>query len=204
LMKAALPEMFTVDNVERWGDRLYPPVRAQDLPSMPAGIANGAQVVGAFRPEAWDERIGPLVDAVQEVAPEIERDLVPRFRTASRARYYQAWLQFLNQPRIGGDPSAPWSLLLGDQTPYFAIVDKTSSAMTFDAGTGERPLWAQSVAHVGGARTDYLAHLSPMATVLNSRQAEPPPPLDDLEGIFLRPVPVIQEGAEAPADQLGN
>src|SRR4029434_4668970 len=104
--------------------------------------------------------MGPLADAVQEIAPEIAPDVVPRFRTAFRARYYQAWQQFLNQPRIGGDPAAPWSLLLGEQTPYFAIVEKTGGAMNFDAGTGERPLWAQTVARVAGARGDYLANLA--------------------------------------------
>jgi type VI secretion system protein ImpL len=204
LLRAALPEMFTVDAVERWADHLYPPLRAQDLPGMPPGIANGAQVAGAFRPEAWDERIGPLVDAVQEIAPEIAPDVVPSFRAAFRGRYYQAWQQFLDQPRIDGDPSAPWSLLLGDQTPYFAIVEKSSGAMGFDAGTGERPLWAQSVARVGAARADYLAHLTAIAGAIKGGEANPPAALEDVKGIFQRPVPVIQEGGEPPADPFGK
>ncbi len=217
LLREALPEMFTVEKVESWVNRLeahapgqpprllYPPVRAQDLPAMPAGIANGAEVAGAFRPEAWDDRIGPLADAVQEIAPEVAPDVVPRFRTAFRERWFAAWRQFLDQPKIGGDPGAPWSLLLGEQTPYFAIVEKAGSAMGFDAGTRESPpLWAQTVGRVSGARADYLAQLAAIAAAIKTGEANPPAALEDLKGIFLRPVPIVQEGAEPPADPFGK
>src|SRR4029450_4880050 len=49
-----------------------------------------------------------------------------------------------------------------------------------------------------------LGHLAGIATAIKAGEANPPAALEDVKGIFLRPVPVIQEGAEPPADPFGK
>lgn len=204
LLRDALPAMFNVDAVVRWANGLYPAVQAAQLPGMPRAIANDARVDGAFRPEAWEQRIGPLTDAVEDIAPDVDPQLTARFREAYRNRWFGAWHLFLTQPKVGGDGREPIALLLGEQTPYFAIVEQAAGAMDFDAGTGSRPAWAGTVARVGGARGDYLAQLASVDQVVKSGQSNPPAALQDAQQLFARPVPVVAVQAEAPADPFGR
>jgi hypothetical protein len=77
--------------------------------------------------------------------------------------------------------------------------------MKLEGGTGESPpLWAQAVTHVGEARATYLAQLSAIATVIKAGESNPAAALEDAKGIFTRPVPVVQEGAEPPPDPFGK
>jgi type VI secretion system protein ImpL len=215
LLRQALPEMFTVERVAAWAERVrctddagsrvcYPPLRAREIPA-PAAIANGAEVRGAFRPEAWSGHVEPLVNAVEEIAPELDPQLVPRFREEFRDRYYAAWLGFVMQPRVGGDGQTPVTTLLEEQTPYLAIVERTAAAMGFDAGVGTRPAWADTVARVAGARADYLAHLAAIARQVRNGRNDPPAGLDDARGIFARRVALAaEEEAEPPPDPFGK
>jgi type VI secretion system protein ImpL len=204
IIREALPEMFTVERVAAWADRLYPAFRAQDIP-VPAAIANGAMVRGAFRPEAWGERVGPLVDAVDEIAPEIDPGLVPRFRGEFGARYLGDWLTFLMRPRAEAGADVPVATVLGEQTPYLAIVERTAAACAANPGGGEPPAWTKTTARVAAERGPYLAQLAAIDRHLKAGRSDPPAALEDAKSIFARRVAVAaEEGAEPPPDPFGK
>ena len=204
LIRETLPEMFTVERVATWANRLYPPLRAVEIP-VSAAIANGAAVQGAFRPEAWTERVGPLTDAVEEVAPEIDPQLTSRFREEYQRRYYSEWMTFLSQPKVGGDGQTAVSTLLGEQSPYIAIVGRVADATGTFEGGGERPAWVKTVGRVSGERAAYLGQLAAMEKQLRAGRADPAAALDDVRGIFTRRVAVtVEDGAEPPADPFGK
>lgn len=205
LVREALPELFTVERVAAWADRLYPPLRAVEIPT-PAAVANGAAVRGAFRPEAWSERIAPLADAVDEVAPEIDPQLTPRFREGYRRAYHREWLQFLMQPRVGGDGQTPLPTLLGEQTPYLAIVERTAAALAaFEGDAADAPAWTRTLARVSGERSAYLAQLTAVDRHVRAGRSDPPAALEDAKTVFTRRVAVAaDDGVDPPPDPFGK
>lgn len=202
LLRQALPEMYTVERVADWADRVFTPLRAQEIP-VPAAIANQAEVRGAFRPEAWSRRVELLTNAVEEIAPEIDKELVPRFRQEYRRRYDRAWLDFLMRPKE--DAATPASTLLGEQTPYLAIVDKVAAAAPVDMGTGGTPEWAKTVVRVDAERAPYLQHLAAIDRHLKAGRSDPPAALQDAKGIFGRAAAIVSDpAAEPPPDPFGK
>lgn len=214
LLREALPELFTVDRVADWTDRArctvdgtakscYPALRARDV-GVPIAIANEAQVRGAFRTEAWPGHVEPLVTAVESLGNEIDADVVPRFRENFRARYYDEWLRFLGKPKVVGDRDVSVDTQLGAETPYLKIVDTVSGAMTFDAGTGKRPPWADGVTRVMAKRVEYLANLTAVSKQVKGGRADPPAALDDARGIYQRRAAVSDDDGDPPPDPFGK
>jgi hypothetical protein len=204
LIKAALPEMFTVDRVADWTDKLYPPFRAQEIP-VPAAIANDATVRGAFTGTAWTERVLPLASTVDLIAAEFDKELVPTFRRQYLERYFREWLQFVLRPNEPPSESGAAAALLGDKSPYIAIVDTTAKAAAVDVDERERPAWAKTVMRLSAEHGAYVAQLQPMANQLRSGESDPAGAVDETKQIYNRRAVVATDGAEAPAqDPFGR
>jgi hypothetical protein len=215
LLRAAVPEMFTVDQVASWAERVdcptdagpqpcYPPLRARDVP-VPTLVANGAEVRGAFRPEAWTGHIGPLVGALEELSPEIDPQVAVDFRERFGDARLEAWRAFLMRPKVVGDRELPITTQLGEQTPYLAVIDRTAAALGADVDGRPRPAWAETVIRVDASRADYLAQLASVARHVKNARNDPAAALDDARTIFARRPPVVAEpDAEPPPDSFGK
>lgn len=158
LIRTSLPEMFTVENVSRWANRHCPTFRATEIP-VPATVAGGAEVTGAFTPDCWRQRVLPLIGVVDLVAEDVDAQLVPQFQRSYVTRYLESWRAFLLGARIAPDGAIGLGVLLGEQTPYLAMVDATAAGVQIESPEIDLPAWTKTVARVSGERAEYLAQL---------------------------------------------
>ncbi len=204
LLREALPDLFTVDRVAAWADGLYPAFRAQEV--VPATVANGAVVRGAFTPKAWTERVAPLADAVDLVAGDVDPDLTRRFRAEYLARYFRDWDALLLRIREGSEGAIPLDTLLGKQSPYMAIVSRTADAAAIAIDEAQRPLWTKTVTRVAGEKDNYVGQLGTLARQVQGAEEDPVSALGDAKDIFARRVRVatVADDGAAPQDPFGK
>jgi type VI secretion system protein ImpL len=198
LIREALPDLMTVDRVAAWADRFYKPVRAEDA-GLPPTLANGATVRGAFTLAALGERVKPLTDSVADVDPE----LIRRFRREYVERYFREWRDFLMRPKDAAEGVVPVDVLLGPQTPYLALIDRTAAETAI--GVSQPPGWARAVARVHEQRDAYVGLLQGIYKELMAARAMPTAGLDAAKSIFRAPVLAVPDGdAPPPADSFGK
>jgi type VI protein secretion system component VasK len=125
LVRENLPGLLTVDRVRHWlADGT--PVRGTDF-DLPPGAAGTAMVPAAFTPPAWEQRVRPMLHAVQEVEPAA----APTFATAYATRYYDSWRQFvldLKQPQSGSRYDG--RKYCEADSPYIAVLAAVHDATT--------------------------------------------------------------------------
>lgn len=204
LLRRTIPERLTVDRVAAWMDRQMPAFTSADVSDAATKVAPQGRVRSVFRPEAWRDRVSPLLDAVDLVSQDVDQEITKRFRLEYGTRFWEEWRQFLMAARERPTSPVGATVLLGEKTPYLALVDRTADASEVELGEGEEPAWVPVVRGIHKGREEYLAQLATIRHRLAGGAQDPPAALEDAKSIFSRPLALDGGDAEPPPDPFGR
>ena len=147
-LQAALPELLTVSTMEAW-------LRAEPAAlTLPEGLSSDSPPVpGAFSPRAWNERIKPLVEAVNSVQSELGDYTTDSFVRAYATAYYEQWLNQLLSLQGGG---ASCDELRKTAAAYLAAFEKIQPLVK-DPIAGGAPAWTAMLAPAVAKKAEYAA-----------------------------------------------
>ena len=170
-----LPQVLTVTAVARWLNKGQP-IRGQDVKGLQSA-GDGSLVHAAFTPKAWQERVAPLLAALEQVEEDLGGDASARFAQDYAATYFREWYDFVMALR----PVSSVTLYCdAEGSPYFGAFDLVHQSTTTPflapapggakppGGEGdspaarpnflpgfEPPAWVRSVGQVAGQKKQY-------------------------------------------------
>jgi hypothetical protein len=119
-----LPQLLTVSAVEQWLKKGQS-IRIQDVKGLQG--AGDVSVQPAYTPKDWQERVAPLLAALDQVQDELGSDAGNRFARDYAAAYFRAWYDFSMGLRAGS------SMMLycdAQGSPYFAAFELVNASTT--------------------------------------------------------------------------
>ena len=162
-VKAALPRLLTVPRVQAWLADFAEPMR---LPRE-ISAATEAPVSPAFTPQAWKERIQPLVAKIGQIEPELDGYRARSFVTDYADAYYRAWLSLLLSMREPADlDSADLGRYCSEDSPYFAALQTAHDGVAVAIPEVTVPPWVASIDEISAKKKDYAATVLPVCQLV--------------------------------------